>query len=185
MSGPYIQKRSWPAFVYQGRIYDRGHLDEYQFVVQDQHGTTRTVIVTFGDHCFTREFEPGDPAALIYPGCSRNPGCFCVERYAYSLDIVQHISAAAIGKVWLLKEHHFAVIPAVTLAGKTVDYGIVFNLDRVSGLEGIDLHMRVKTAYPFTKKRPTTYGSTRFKVLVDLRMRNKYPSLNTSQHRRW
>jgi hypothetical protein len=66
-----------------------------------------------------------------------------------------------------------------------VNYGIVFSLDRVKGLAGIDLHMRVKTAYPFTQKQPTTYGSTRFKVLVDLRMRNKYPGLNTCQHWRW
>lgn len=185
MTGPYLQKSSWPSFTYQGTTYSLTHLDEYVFSAQDQSGANRNIVVTFDDHCFTRNCECGDPPDLRYPGCSRNPGCFCFDRYTCSLGITQHISAATSGNVWLLKGSHFAIIPGVLFQGVIVDYGIVFNLDRVTGLHEIDLHMRVKSAYPFTQKKPTTYGRTRFKVLIDLRMRNKYPALNTSQHRRW
>jgi hypothetical protein len=100
MGGPYFQKQPWRAFSYQGTTYDLSHLDEFLFSVQDQRGVVRTIVVTFEDHCFTRDWEQGDHASLIYPGCSRNPGCFDFDRYACSLGIAQRLTAAASRKVY-------------------------------------------------------------------------------------
>jgi len=53
-------------------------------------------------------------------------------------------------------------------------YGIVFSLDPVKGLP-VDLHMRVKTAYPCDERDIVTFGSVRFRHLVSLRMQRKRP----------
>ena len=73
MSGPYFQKHGWPAFEYQGNRYCFRHLDEYVFSISDSQSVIRQIVVTFEDHCFTREWEGGDNASLIYPQSSRNP----------------------------------------------------------------------------------------------------------------
>jgi len=59
--------------------------------------------------------------------------------------------------------------PTVDQSGKRVFYTIMFSLDRVTGLP-VQLHMRIKTAYP-AEKAPVTYGDVRFRHLVALRMR--------------
>jgi hypothetical protein len=174
MSGPYFQKHRWPDFAYQGQRYGLSHLDEYVFSTDDSQAVMRQIVVTFEDHCFTREWEAGDDAALIYPPSSRKPGCFCIDRYQHSLQLPTHIQRAAGGAVWNIQGDNFAIVPTVTQEGLKVLYGIVFSLDPVKGLP-VDLHMRVKTAYPCDEKDIVTYGSVRFRHLVTLRMQKKRP----------
>jgi len=174
MSGPYFQKQRWPAFVYQDQRYDFDHLDEYVFDVSDSQSVVRHIAVTFTDHCFTREREAEDDDALIYPTSSRQPGCFCIDRYQHSLGLPVHIQRATTGEVWNIEGDNFAIVPTVTHQGLRVLYGIVFSLDPVKGLP-VDLHMRVKTAYPCDEKDIATFGSVRFRHLVALRMQKKRP----------
>ena len=183
MAGPYFQTVSWPAFTYQGVTYSLTHLDEYEFTVKDTDGVERRIAVTFADHCFTRKPEPGDDPALVYPASDRQPGHFCIDRYHLSLALAGHLSQAARGKVWTVRDDTFAVIPIVDYVGKRMLYGILFSLDRVKGLP-VDLHMRIKTAYPCTEKDIQTFGEVRFRHLVALRMKGKNPGRITSQHRR-
>lgn len=184
MPGPYFQRRSWPAFVYQGVTYSLRHLDEYTFRVVDTGRVERQIAVTFGDHCFTRTPAPGDDPALRYPDSDRNPGYFCFDRYTLSRDLITHIGSAAAGKVWTMQHDSLAIIPTVEHLGKPTYYGIIFSLDPVKGLP-VDLHMRVKTAFPYTLDRPVTYGHTRFKHLVALRMSRKMPGRITGQQGKW
>jgi hypothetical protein len=86
MSGPYFQKQSWSSFAYQGNTYDLTHLDEYEVEVTDSQETKRKIAVSFSDHCFTREPESGDDAALKFPRSTRQVGQFCVVRYQLSLN---------------------------------------------------------------------------------------------------
>ena len=181
MAGPYFHKSSWPSFIYQGATYDLTHLDEYEFNVVDTDSLMRRIAVTFGDHCFTRDPMSGDDSALAYPASDRRPGYFCFERYKLSFGLVGHITSA--GQVWIVGGEHLAVVPVVDYSGKRVLYGIVFSLDRVTGLP-LHLHMRVKTAYPVDRKTLVTFGFVRFRHLVALRMKGKKPRRITDARRK-
>lgn len=184
MAGPYFRKRSWPPFVYQGVTYGLTHLDEYVFSVVDANGNQRRhIAVTFEDHCFTRFPAPGDDRALVYPTSDRRPGHFCFERYTLSLGLREHIANATAGDVWNVVGGNFAAVPVVDHSGKRLLYGIIFSLDRVSGLP-VHLHMRVETAYPVEQKELVTFGHIRFPYLVALRMKHERPRQNTSRHRK-
>lgn len=159
------------------------HLNEYEFTVKDTDNAERRIAVTFSDHCFTRKPEIGDDLALVYSTSDRHPGHFCFDRYHHSLRLIEHIAQAAVGKVWTVQGDSYAVIPTVDHSGKRLLYGIVFSLDRVTGLP-VHLHMRIKTAYPCTEKDIVTFGEVRFRHLVALRMRGKRPGRITDRHRK-
>ena len=184
MKGPYIQKKSWPAFAYQEQQYSLAHLDEYRFSMEDSRLKERRIVVTFGDHCFTRNCTLEDDPALTYPGSSRARGCFCVDRYRYSLGLRAHIERALNGKVWnAAGRDNYSIVPTVTRGGVKVLYSIVFSLEVVTGLP-VDLHMRVRTAYLCDQKSPTTFGEVRFQHLVALRMQKKHPKRISDRNRR-
>lgn len=183
MPAPYFQKTSWPAFAYQGRHYDLSHLDEHQFEVTDSAGVTRRIAVTYSDHCFTRSPKPNDDPTIAYQYSDRRPGHFCFVRYQLSLGLRDHLVALASGKVWTVEGDNFAAFPVVTLREQAALYGIMFSLDRVSGLP-VHLHMRIKSAYLVDQKVPVTYGSIRFVRLVALRMQNRRPGRILDRNRR-
>jgi hypothetical protein len=97
----------------------------------------------------------------------------CFERYQLSLGLPGHIAHFAAGKVWTVEGQNFAALPVLDHYGREVLYGIVFSMDRVTGLP-VDLHMRVKTAY-IVHPDIVTFGSVRFRHLVALRMKRKTP----------
>lgn len=183
MSGPFFQKETWPAFVYQGTTYEFTHLNEYYVEVADSAKVMRRIAISFSDHCFTREPKPGDDPALRYAESSRNPGFFCVERYRLSLDLASHIARALGGSVWNLGYEGYAVVPTVDHQGKRTLYGIVFSLDPVTGLP-VQLHMRVKSAHPRNSSDIITYGIVKFSQLVTLRLQRKHPKRNVEKGRK-
>ena len=183
MNRPYIQKRSWPDFFYQGRHYSLTHLDERRFSMRDQKGKVHEVAVTFSDHCFTRKFADGDDPALIYHGSSRERGCFSFDRYAHSLQLRAYIEQTLNGKVWNAGGGDYSIIPTVTRGGEKLLYNIVFGLDPVTGLP-VDLHMPIRTAYLCEQGPPRTFGEVRFRHLVTLRMQRKHPREIWSGNRR-
>jgi hypothetical protein len=186
MAGPYFQKARWAPFMFQGAEYPLNHLDEYEFTVKDSDKQDRRIVVTFGDHCFTRNPEPGDDPALVYPTSDRRPGHFCFDRYHHTSGLVGHIrdvAQAGRGQVWTVDGNNFAIVPVVNHAGKANLYAIVFSLDRVKGLP-VHLHMRIKTAHACTDKNIVTFGAVRFRHLVALRMKGKVPGRITSRDRK-
>jgi hypothetical protein len=183
MSGPYFQKRSWPAFMHQGVTYSLIHLDEHQLEVIDSQAIKRLVAVTYSDHCFTREPAATDDPALHYPDSTRRLGYFCVDRYQYSLGLAGQIVQATTRQVWTIRDDSFAILPVIDHRGVKTFYGILFSLDRVKGLP-VDLHMRIKTAYPCDENEIVTFGSVRFSHLVTLRMQGKSPKRITDRHRK-
>ena len=183
MPVPYFPNSNWPSFAHQGAIYDLTHLNEYEFAVTDTDGVARRIAVTFADHCFTRPPLPGDDPTLVYPGSDRHPGHFCFIRYQLSLGLRGYIAHVIDGQVWSVEGDNFAALPVVDQSGRQVLYGIMFSLDRISGLP-VQLHMRVRTAYPIDDRVPVTYGAVRFRHLVALRMKGKKPTRITSRHRK-
>jgi hypothetical protein len=121
---------------------------------------------------------------LRYSLSDRSAGVFSPERHEQSLRIREHIDYAIQGKVWTVEGDSFAIIPTVKSGNQVVYYGIIFSLDRVTGLT-VDLRMRVKTAFPFDRELPVTFGHVRFKHLVELRMQGKRPGRITGHNRRW
>lgn len=177
----YLQD-TWGSFLYQGSRFDLTHLDEYQFSIEDSEKISRKIAVTFSDHCFTREFIDGADRGLIFAGGSRNQGIFCAERYSYSLRIREHINYAVSGHIMLSEGDNYAIVPTVDKNGSSVLYGILFSLDKASGLP-FDLHMRVKSAHLRDTKELITHGKTRFSHLVNLRMKGQRPKKNYGSRR--
>jgi hypothetical protein len=182
MAGQYFRKESWRPFSYKGELYTLDHLDEFEIAVVDTSGTSRRIAVTFGDHCFTKRPVDPDPQ-LVYSDSDRNPGHFCFDRYALSLDLPNHMLTATQGQVWNAAGDSFAVIPVVDNAGREIVYRIVFSLERVKGLP-VELHMRVKTAYPADNTPFATFGSIRFRHLVALVAKNQKPKRITDERRK-
>jgi hypothetical protein len=183
MPKPYFKNSTWSPFIYDGNSYNLSHLDEYEFSIVDTTKTKRLIGVTFSDHCFTRKPTSDDNQALAFRGSTRKPGLFCFKRYELSFGLIGHITNATNGCVWIVDGDNFAVLPIRDTEGQTSYYGIMFSLDRVSGLP-IDLHMRVKTAYLLDKKSLVEYGKVRFKMLVTLRMARKMPKRQRGHKRK-
>jgi hypothetical protein len=181
MAGPYFSNSRWAPFVYQGVTYSLDHLNEYEFTIVDTEKKVRKIAVTFADHCFTRAPKPGDDPALVYPDSDRRPGYFCFERYQLSKGLGDLIAFAVAGNVWTVDGGNFAALPVIDQSGRKILYGIIFSLERVSGLL-VELRMRVKTAYRMDDGI-TTFGSVRFRHLVALRMKNKKPGRIAGEHR--
>jgi hypothetical protein len=182
----YFQKSPWTPFVHAGTTYDLSHLDEYEFSVIDADAQERRITITFSDHCFTRDPVPSDDPALFYPDSDRRPGAFCFTRYQHSLGLVGYIAHATQRKVWIASDYHetFAIVPIVDQVGQMHLYAIIFSLDRVYKVPQIDLHMRIRSAYPCDQKQLATFGEIGFQRLIALRMKNKAPVRNNDQHRK-
>ena len=182
LSQPYFAI-PWPDFQHRGTSYDLSHLSERQVEVLDSQKVLRRIAVTFSDHCFTRDHQAGDDADLRYLPGSRRNGVFCFERYQHSLLLPDHIDQAIQRSVWIIRDGSFALVPVIDHRGVRTLYGVVFDLDRVTGLP-VHLHMRIKTAYPCDIADIDTFGSVKFSVLATLRMQNKNPKRNLDRHRK-
>ncbi len=166
-----FSKRGWPPFQYGGQEFDLSHLDDFRFSVANTSGSDVQILTTFSDHCFTKDPESGAASALYYPHSDRRPGQFCFQRYQYSLSLQQRIVEASTGTVWALDRDNYAIVNTVILEGEALYYAVVFTIDRSPGLD-TDLLMRVQTAHP--RSRLDTFGSVRFKNLLQLRLANKH-----------
>jgi hypothetical protein len=184
MPAPYLTNEIWSDFIHGANTHSFTHLQEIYINVADSSGIDRAIIATFSDHVFTRDPEVGDEHAAAFPGCSRNPGFFCPERYAFSLQLPTVVPLVCGSKVWCLTgADRYAQIPVVTQAGAEHLYAIIFTLDKIKGLP-FDLHMQIRSAYPCTRKVPDTFGEVKFKHLARLRVENKHPKKNHERGRK-
>lgn len=179
MTKYYIQK-PWPDFQIGETVYDLSHLNEFILEAEDSARTLRKILVSPSDHCFTRIRDDADTEDMLYPNCSRGyQGVFCPTRYENSKGLPERVGHAILGKVWRVDGENFAIIPNASQSGF---YGIFFSLDKLKGFE-IDLHMRIRSAYPMHES-PITYGNVRFAHLMALRLQNKMPPRILTHHRK-
>lgn len=134
-------------FESEGLIYDLNHLSPFTIAVTPKANgaPTFTVLLTFGHHCFTREWREGtDDSALRY-AIDRDVRCFCPERYALSLALPAIVKAAATGKVYFSQDRNYLIVEAVDgLAGA---YAVFFKLEKAGRLHNVDAVMFVVSAY--------------------------------------
>lgn len=174
----------WPPFVHRGVTYDLSHLNGVSITSKDSEGRERRIAVTFSDHCFTRDPTGDDDDGPVYPGCSRKGGRFCTERYGLSLGLVDALKrVAAGGVVWNTRGDHYAVIKGMVHNGATIEYAVIFSLDKVTGRDA-DLNLCVRTAHRRDERPIDTFGSVRFAHLVSLVMRNQRPNKNFDRKRK-
>lgn len=184
MPKPYFQYKPWPDFHYNGTIYKLDHLAEHEIEVTDSSSVKRTIVITYSDHCFTDKPESEADPALVYPDCSRGAqGHFSFERYHCSLDLPTFVSQLTNNKVWNVNGGNYAQLPIITHNGQRTWYAIIFSLDPVKGLP-IDLHLKVRTAYPNSRDHIPTFGHVSFSRLVKLRVENKTPPPVYDKHRK-
>ena len=175
MPPPFFQQKQWQPFTTGGVTYTFDHLAEFAFNIVDSAGNNRKIAVSYSDHVFTRDGTAGEDASNMFPGCSREYGIICPERYSLSLELKSHIEHASKGDVWIVDgDTRYAHMPIITCEGKQHLAAIVFSLERVRGLP-LDIHMRVRSAHLCDWKVPATFGSVKFKHLVRRTVEGKPP----------
>lgn len=185
MTASYFPGCQWADFAFNGFVHSFAHLKEILIEAKDTAGVQRTIVVTYSDHVFTREVLPTDSHNAHFPGCSRNPGSFCVHRYNMSLELPQLIPQIPTQKVWCLTGNdRYANIPIVMSGGSKISYAIIFTLDKIKGIANIDARMHIRSAYVIDTKPPDTFGETRFAHLLALRMIGQHPKRNYGAKRR-
>jgi hypothetical protein len=134
-------------FESDGLVYDLNHLSPFTIAVTPKAdgAPTFTVLVTFGHHCFTREWREGaDDLSLRY-AVDRDVRCFCPERYSLSLDLPAIVTAAATGKVYFSQDRNYLIVEAVD--GMRGAYAIFFKLEKAKRIHKVDAVMFVVSAY--------------------------------------
>lgn len=183
MSKDYLLVPPWSPFRDGENEYDLSHLSEFILGAPDSQGVERRILVTFGDHCFTRDPSGQDDAAPIFPGCSRADGRFCVERYGLSVGIREFLEAAVGHDVWNGDGQHYVIVSGKDHKGNKITYVVVFSLEKSKGF-GVELHMHVRSAHKREKDPIETFGSIRFAHLVKLTMEGKRPKKIFDQRRK-
>ena len=134
-------------FENNGLFYDLNHLSPFTITVTPKAdgAPTFTVLVTFGHHCFTREWREGtDDPALRY-ALDRDVRYFCPKRYVLSFELATIVKAAATGKVYFSQDRNYLIVEAVDgLAGA---YAVFFKLEKAGRLRKADAVMFVVSAY--------------------------------------
>lgn len=128
---------TWRGFTIQGKWKDLSHLQAFDFVVEID-GQPLTLLVTFGNHCFTDEKENG-------PMLFRNDGRYwSEERYQCSLQLPR-----------LIKEGFIAAYAIAYLSRKRAeqyhyteiyDYAIFFDINKPANMPNT-LRIKVVSAY--------------------------------------
>jgi hypothetical protein len=182
MTKNFLLQAPWPPFVHGGKTFDLSHLNERVDYVVDSDKKKRTVLITFTDHCFTRNSEGEEDAAPQFPDCTRTDGRFCTEHYTLSILLNDYINLSSLKNVWNTdKDEHYAIVRGVDHRGSRIEYAIIFSLDKLRGIQAeggarIELHMRVRTAHKREEGHAVeTFGSVRFSHLVKLVMEKKRP----------
>lgn len=187
MAKSYIFQAPWPDFSLDGEVKSLEHLREYCLSTEDSSGTSREILVTFSDHCFTSKdpIDPLNPEHSLYRESARKPGYFCLRRYKQSLQLVDHLEETKNGSVWNASGQNFAAIPTITEDGRPAHYAIVFGLRRLKGTPPYSLRMDIASAYICDDIIEfSTFGSVGFKRLISLALEGKHPQKNHSKHRK-
>jgi hypothetical protein len=170
----------WGVFKHGDESFDLSHLDDCVVRVGDVG-----ILVRFSDHCFTEDALEGD-ARPVFQASTRDDGRFCSKRYAASLKIWDCLNHAMNGRVWFGENDRYLVV-SIDL-GEDQDpryYVIPFTLERFKGVQGVQLLMRVRSAFLRTPNRHiATFGEVRFVNLVTLTLSGKSPKRIYGQNRK-
>jgi hypothetical protein len=174
----------WGEFKHGDQSFDLSHLDDQ--VVSIRVGDADIgILVRFSDHCFTENALENDTRP-VFESSTRDDGRFCSKRYAASLKIWDCLNHAMGGRVWCGEFDRYLVV-SIDL-GKDQDpryYVIPFTLERFKGVEGVQLQMRVRSAFLRTPNRHiATFGEVRFPNLVMLTLKGKSPQRIFGQKRK-
>jgi len=137
----------WPTVEIAGRPYTLGHLSPFTIAVTPRADGAPSfkVLVTFGHHCFTREWQEGqDDIALRYT-VGRDVRCFCTVRHRLSLALPAIVNAAATGKVYFSQDRNYLIVEAVD--GLSGPYAVFFKMEKPERVHNADAIMFVVSAY--------------------------------------
>jgi hypothetical protein len=141
----------WNPFVYEGEVYDLGHLHPKSITYKQEAKDGKPervykVEVSYGLHCFTRGIKDGEkPEKSLLYSDSRESRVFDFQRYKLSEYL-----PSIIDKLHETRCHHtgkgnFFVIEMVTEDGEHVDYEMYFQASK-STRKGI-INLYVQSAY--------------------------------------
>jgi len=135
----------WADKNIAGKNYVFSHLNPFimQVTPKAQDARTYKVFVSFGLHCFSREWVTGDPDDHKFPD-GRGERCFCPIRYGQSLQLPDIIRKSVTGRVFFSQNLNYLIIENLT--GLRGPYAIFFNVEKARSKE-FDVAMFVVSAY--------------------------------------
>ena len=136
---------SWGTITIAGVAYDLTHLDPFVFdVIPKAAGApTYRVLVSFGCHCFAREWRPKDPKSHFIPD-GKKGRCFCPIRTGHSMHLPRIVRDASSGPAFFSKDKNMLLVEKLpSLAGP---YAVFFNV-KPSTQASVDVVIFVASAY--------------------------------------
>lgn len=137
----------WPTFESAGQLYNLGHLSPFIVAVvpKADGAPSFKVLVTFGHHCFTREWLEGQDDTMWRYVVGRDVRCFCTVRHQQSLALPAIVNAAATGKVYFSRDRNYLIVESVD--GLSGPYAVFFKLEKAKRAHNADAVMFVVSAY--------------------------------------
>jgi hypothetical protein len=153
----------WGKRIIRGTEFDLTHLDDAVIDVEGEgkEPPTYRVLVSYGHHCFAREYRPEDhPDFYILENGDLR--CFCPIRTALSVQLPKIVREAANGLAYFSQDKNMLLVEEIEgLAGP---YAVFFNI-RQSKQKSLDAVMFVASAYE-KLALPERLPAVRFKALV-------------------
>jgi hypothetical protein len=136
---------SWGTITIAGVAYDLTHLDPFIFDVTPKAvgAPSYRVFVSFGCHCFAREWQPKDPKSHFIPD-GKKGRCFCPIRTGHSLHLPRIVRDASNGSTFFSQGRNMLLVER--LPGIAGPYAVFFNV-KCSTQASVDVVMFVATAY--------------------------------------
>lgn len=138
---------TWQQFECDNQVYDLNHLAPFTMLVSPKAEAAPVfkVLVTFGHHCFTREWKAEQDHESLRFTVRREVRCFCVTRYQLSQSLPAIVKAAATGKVYFSHDRNYLIVEAID--GLLSPYAVFFKLERAEHAQKVDAVMFVVSAY--------------------------------------
>ncbi|OXE36549.1 MAG: hypothetical protein CGW95_06920 [Phenylobacterium zucineum] len=102
---------SWGKKTFGGVEYDLDHLEPFTLNVTPKGDAAPTfkVLVSFGHHTFTREFNDQDPVEMKFTH-NGDERCFCNDRYGHSLFLPGIVTSHAAGRAYFSQKRNYLLV---------------------------------------------------------------------------
>lgn len=170
--------RWWPHTDANGQSFPLPHLHPFQFeytMPADKGLPERTVTIQvgFAMHCFTRDCQPDDPESEFYRD-EREVRTFDYGRYALSKHLKQIAQTLDERRCEFAKSDNYLTVDLVDHEGRTVRYGVFFNIKKLAGRP--ELLLVIQSAYELNVEKPLPrIGKIGFRALVGHALRGTKP----------
>lgn len=134
----------------RGRRYDFEHLEPIELDITAGSGgkspKTFRVLVNFGCHCFTEEYDVTKHAREDRYMHEDEYRAFCPIRYEHSKNLPEVVKALGKKNAYVTQQSNYMIVQRRTEAGATIRYAIFFTVEK-GPKHGADVVVTIASAY--------------------------------------